>query len=137
CLGIEQGVQRFLYGPTHHPVEVALDPLIVNRDDIVQRTRCNGLPLAGLVAFSHLQFSQISGPPALLNCAKDSVPHPVSSVCGCGAWVGAYPPHRWWRGGLWQSEFLFLNMGSNAEMGPAIQYDYYLICDINSRTAFQ
>ena len=34
----------------------------------------------------------------------------------------------------WQSEFLFLNMGSNAEMGPAIQYDYYLICDINSRT---
>src|SRR5262245_24473801 len=37
---VEQGVQRFLHGPPHHPVEVALDPLIVNRDDIVQRTRC-------------------------------------------------------------------------------------------------
>jgi hypothetical protein len=24
----------------HHPVEVALYPLVVNRDDIVQRTRC-------------------------------------------------------------------------------------------------
>src|SRR5262249_20949193 len=34
-LGIEQGVQRFLHGPPHHPVEMALDPLIVNRDDIV------------------------------------------------------------------------------------------------------
>src|SRR5262249_53780526 len=40
CLGIEQGVQRLLHGPPHHPVEVALDPLIVNRYDIVQRTRC-------------------------------------------------------------------------------------------------
>ena len=35
-LGIEQGVQRFVHGATHHPLEVALDPLIVNRDDIVQ-----------------------------------------------------------------------------------------------------
>src|SRR6266705_3200843 len=33
-LGIEQSVQRFLHGPPHHPVEVALDPFIVNRDDI-------------------------------------------------------------------------------------------------------
>src|SRR5262249_40863968 len=39
-LGIEQGVQRLLHGAPHHPVEVALDPLVVNRDDIVQRTRC-------------------------------------------------------------------------------------------------
>src|SRR5262249_32016599 len=31
-LGIEQGVQRFLHGPPHHPLEVALDPLIVNHD---------------------------------------------------------------------------------------------------------
>jgi hypothetical protein len=38
-LGIEQGVQRFLHGAPHHPVEVALDPLVVNRDDVVQRTR--------------------------------------------------------------------------------------------------
>jgi hypothetical protein len=29
CLGIEQGVQRFLDGAPHHPVEVALDPSIV------------------------------------------------------------------------------------------------------------
>src|SRR6266480_6369443 len=39
-LGIEQGVQRLLHGAPHHPVEVALDPLVVDRDDIVQRTRC-------------------------------------------------------------------------------------------------
>jgi hypothetical protein len=38
---------------------MALDPLVVNRDDIVQRTW--RLPLAGLVAFRHLQFSQIRG----------------------------------------------------------------------------
>src|SRR5262249_1640542 len=30
CLGIEQGVQRFLHGPPDHPLQVALDPLIVN-----------------------------------------------------------------------------------------------------------
>jgi hypothetical protein len=39
-LGIEQCVQRLLHGTPHHPVEVALDPLVVNRDDVVQRTRC-------------------------------------------------------------------------------------------------
>src|SRR5262249_3750518 len=39
-LGIEQCVQRLLHGTTHHSVEVALDPLVVNRDDIVQRTWC-------------------------------------------------------------------------------------------------
>jgi phosphohistidine swiveling domain-containing protein len=38
-LGIEQGVQRLLHGAPHHPVEVALDPLVVNRDDVVQWTR--------------------------------------------------------------------------------------------------
>jgi hypothetical protein len=39
-LGIEQSVQRLLHGAPHHPLEMALDPLVVNRDDIVQRTRC-------------------------------------------------------------------------------------------------
>src|SRR5215831_3822584 len=39
-LGIQQCVQRLLHGTPHDPVEVALDPLVVNRDDIVQRTRC-------------------------------------------------------------------------------------------------
>jgi|SRR6516225_5384922 len=32
-LGVEQSVQRLLHRATHHPVEVALDPLVVNRDD--------------------------------------------------------------------------------------------------------
>jgi hypothetical protein len=62
-----------------HAVEMALDPIIINRDDIAQWTRCSlgygGSPLADLVAFSHLQFSQIRGPPALPICAKDSVRH--------------------------------------------------------------
>src|SRR5262249_53218927 len=39
-LGIGQSVKRCLHGAPHPPDEVALDPLIVNRDDIVQRTRC-------------------------------------------------------------------------------------------------
>src|SRR5262249_27243560 len=29
-LGIEQCVQRLLHGTPHHPIEVALDPLVVN-----------------------------------------------------------------------------------------------------------
>src|SRR5690349_9370882 len=44
---------------------MALDPLIINRDDSPKRTRCSlshgGSLLAVLVAFSHLQFSQIRG----------------------------------------------------------------------------
>src|SRR5262249_57167926 len=63
-LGIEQCVQRLLHGTPHHPVEVALDPRVANRDDIVQRLGVRltwRLPLAGLVVFSHLQFSQIRG----------------------------------------------------------------------------
>src|SRR5262249_30101159 len=39
--GFKQRVQRLLHAPSHDPVEVALDPLVVNRDDIVQRTRCS------------------------------------------------------------------------------------------------
>src|SRR5215475_8667140 len=39
--GLEQGVQRLLHAPSYDPLEVALDPLVVNRDDIVQRTRCS------------------------------------------------------------------------------------------------
>jgi hypothetical protein len=68
-LGIQQRVQRLLHATSHHPVEVRLDAFIVNRDDIAQWTRCSlshgGSPLADLVPFSHLQFSQIRGPPAL------------------------------------------------------------------------
>jgi hypothetical protein len=64
-LGIEQGVQCFLQGGPHHPLQVALDPHVVNRDDVV----FSGLgvssewrlPLAGLVAFSEPHFSQIRG----------------------------------------------------------------------------
>jgi len=34
-----------------------------------------------LVAFSHLQFSRIQGPPALINCAKNTVRHHSRAVC--------------------------------------------------------
>jgi hypothetical protein len=54
---------------------MALDPLIINRDDVVQWTQCilghGGFLSAGLVAFSHLQFSQIREPPVPTICAKD------------------------------------------------------------------
>src|SRR5262245_56067953 len=48
--------------PPSHPLEVGLDPLIVNRGDIVQRTRC----IVGHGGFLLLvwllsQFSQIRG----------------------------------------------------------------------------
>jgi hypothetical protein len=39
-LGIKQGIQRLLHGAPRHPVELALDPSVVNRDDVVQRSRC-------------------------------------------------------------------------------------------------
>src|SRR5215467_3515149 len=39
--GFKQRVQRLLHALSHDPVKVALDPLVVNRDDIVQRTRCS------------------------------------------------------------------------------------------------
>ena len=45
---------------------MALDPLIINRDEAVQRSQCifahDGFVSAGLVAFSRLQFSQIRDP---------------------------------------------------------------------------
>ena len=64
-LGIQQRVQRLLHTAPDNTVQVVLNPLIVNGDDIAQRTRCSlshgGSLLAVLVAFSHLQFSQIRG----------------------------------------------------------------------------
>src|SRR5215469_1581251 len=84
CLGIEQGVQRFLHAPSHDPVEVALDPLVVNRDDIVQRTRCSlghggsfSLTWLRLATSSSARFGAVSP-----NCAKDSVRHLVSCFFG-------------------------------------------------------
>jgi hypothetical protein len=63
CLSVQEGVQRLLHAAPHDPIEVVLDPIVVNRDDIGQRTRCivqhGGSFCAVLVAFSHLQFSQI------------------------------------------------------------------------------
>ena len=61
-LAPHRGVQRLLHRPPHHPLEVGLDPLIVNRGDIVQRTRC----IVGHGGFLLLvwllsQFSQIRG----------------------------------------------------------------------------
>src|SRR5262249_7866297 len=63
--GVQKRVQRLLHRPSDHPIQVILDPLVVNRDDIVQWTRCivrhDGSLSAGLVAFSHLQVSQLRG----------------------------------------------------------------------------
>jgi hypothetical protein len=52
-------------------------------------------PFAGLVALSHLQFSQIRRPPALLNCAKDSVQAQQGQMRQyapktVGKWVGRF-----------------------------------------------
>jgi hypothetical protein len=62
---LKQSVQCLLHRPPDHPVQVILDPLIVDRDEIAHRTRCilghGGSPLVGLVAFSHHQMSQIRG----------------------------------------------------------------------------
>jgi hypothetical protein len=35
-LRVQKCVQRLLHAAPHHPVEVVLDPLVVDRDDIVQ-----------------------------------------------------------------------------------------------------
>ena len=75
---LQQGVQRLLHTSSHDPVEVVLDPLVVNRDDIVQRTRCNVGP-GGSFSLTWLRLATSSsarfGPPALPKCAKESVRH--------------------------------------------------------------
>src|SRR5690349_2501094 len=38
--GIQERVQRLLHRAPDHPIQVILDPLVVNRNDIAQRTRC-------------------------------------------------------------------------------------------------
>jgi hypothetical protein len=55
-LGIQQCVQRLLHAPSNHAVEVVLDPLIVNRDDVPQRTQC-GLGRGGSFLLSWLPLS--------------------------------------------------------------------------------
>src|SRR5262249_48670170 len=40
-LGLQQRVQCLLHATADHAVQVILDPLIVNCDDIAQRTRCS------------------------------------------------------------------------------------------------
>ena len=63
--GIQKRVQRLLHRAPDHPIQVILDPLVVDRDDIAQRTRCilshGGSFLLYWLRFSHLQFSQIRG----------------------------------------------------------------------------
>ena len=53
---------------------MVFNPLIVNRDDVAQGTRCSlnhgGSLLAVLVAFSHHQFSQIRGRQPYQLCEK-------------------------------------------------------------------
>src|SRR5581483_6594871 len=87
-LGIQQRVQRLLHAAADDTVQVVLDPLIVNRDDIAQRTRCSlshgGSLLAGLVAFSHLQFSQIRGPASPTQLCE--------RFCTSSAWTREHDP---------------------------------------------
>jgi hypothetical protein len=82
-LSVQQCVQRLLHATANHPVEVALDPLVVNRDDIAQRTRCI-LVHGGSLLLSWLRLATSSsarfGAVALPNCAKDSVPHRESCI---------------------------------------------------------
>src|SRR5262249_47560328 len=53
---IQKRVQRLLHAAPHHSVKVVLDPLVVDRDDIVQQTWCSlghgGSFSAYLVAFA-------------------------------------------------------------------------------------
>lgn len=57
---------EFLIGRTptsrapNHPVEVAVDPLIINHDDIAQRTRCR-LAYSGSFLLSWLHHLQFTG----------------------------------------------------------------------------
>jgi hypothetical protein len=61
--------------------KVVLNPLVVDRDDIVQRTRCSlGHGGSFSLTWLHLKPPPVqpdSGPPALPKCAKHSVRHPA------------------------------------------------------------
>src|ERR1700746_1771963 len=77
-LNVQKRVQCLLHAATHHPVEMAFDPLIINRDDIAQWTRCS-LCHGGSFLLSWLRFATSSsarfGAAALTKCAKHSLRH--------------------------------------------------------------
>src|SRR5262249_16330711 len=81
--GLQQAVQRLLHASSHHPVQVVLDPLVVNRDDSVQRSRCSlghgasfSLTWLRLAASSFSRFG--AGP---LSCGLRSVQVARSRSC--------------------------------------------------------
>ena len=109
-LRIQKRVQRLLHAAPHHPVEVVLDPLIVDRDDVVQRNRL----VSVMAAPSRLTWLRLatsksarSGPPALPICAKDFVRHlmgTVRRVCrNVKRWRNAAMALRWTAAGMMEA----------------------------------
>lgn len=58
-LGVEQCVQCLLHRAPEHPVQVTFDPLVIDRDDIAQRTRCT-LRHGGSLLLHWLRFATSS-----------------------------------------------------------------------------
>src|SRR5262249_54257003 len=103
--GLKQRVQRLLHPPSYDPVEVALDPLVVNRDDIVQRTRCSlghggsfSLTWSRLPTSSSARFGAASPTPlcGTICTSSQRPPHPKPAPpeqLGRGNAISA-SPHR-------------------------------------------
>src|SRR5262245_7827798 len=77
-----RAVQRLLHASSHDLVDVVLDPLVVNRNDIVQRSRCNlghggsfSLPWLRLATSSSARFG---GRQPYLNVRKYVIPPPIT-----------------------------------------------------------
>jgi len=66
---VQQGVQRLFHAAPNHPVEVAPNPFIVNRDDLAQWTRCSGGVVCSfylLIRWAHPARCQAETPPIVL-----------------------------------------------------------------------
>ena len=61
CLSVQQGIQRFLHAASHDPVEVALDPIVVNCEDIAQRTRTVKLMVFELIIAASKTWRRLNG----------------------------------------------------------------------------
>src|SRR5262249_21730703 len=79
---------------SHDPVEVVLDPLVVDRDDIVQRTRCRlghggsfSLAWLGFATSSSARFGAAS---PIYFCVRfcTSTTDPSAATCACGRPTG-------------------------------------------------
>src|SRR6516165_7374289 len=96
-LGIQQRVQRLLHATPDHAVEVALDPLIINRDDIAQWTRCSlshgGSFLLSWLCLATSSSARFGAVSPIYLCERFCTLSSDGLVCGIAADANPYHSH--------------------------------------------